>query len=79
MFNILNIYLFFENNIMKIKYGFFHFRKCSIRQIRVYINVNYFYLIVFFFQPERINPPKGQHGYDIRSDVWSLGITMVIN
>lgn len=30
-----------------------------------------------YMAPERINPPKGQHGYDIRSDVWSLGITMV--
>lgn len=30
-------------------------------------------------QPERINPESGQKGYDIRSDVWSLGITMVTN
>lgn len=30
-----------------------------------------------YMAPERINPTKGQHGYDIRSDVWSLGITMV--
>lgn len=34
-------------------------------------------LVVFFCQPERINPESGQKGYDIRSDVWSLGITMV--
>ena len=30
-----------------------------------------------FFQPERINPESGKHGYDIKSDVWSLGISMV--
>ena len=29
------------------------------------------------FQPERINPEAGNQGYDIKSDVWSLGITMV--
>ncbi|XP_064595662.1 dual specificity mitogen-activated protein kinase kinase 6-like isoform X2 [Liolophura sinensis] len=30
-----------------------------------------------YMAPERINPASGQRGYDIRSDVWSLGITMV--
>lgn len=30
-----------------------------------------------YMAPERINPEKGNEGYDIRSDVWSLGITMV--
>jgi len=30
-----------------------------------------------YMAPERINPKKGESGYDIRSDVWSLGITMV--
>lgn len=29
-----------------------------------------------YMAPERINPAPGQKGYDIRSDVWSLGITM---
>ena len=35
--------------------------------------------IVFYFfdQPERINPQDSGNGYDIKSDVWSLGITMV--
>ena len=32
-----------------------------------------------FFQPERINPESGLCGYDIKSDVWSLGISMVSN
>lgn len=27
--------------------------------------------------PERINPSKENPGYDIRSDVWSLGMTML--
>lgn len=30
-----------------------------------------------YMAPERINPARGDSGYDIRSDVWSLGITMV--
>ncbi|XP_062573299.1 dual specificity mitogen-activated protein kinase kinase 6-like isoform X1 [Saccostrea cucullata] len=30
-----------------------------------------------YMAPERINPESGQKGYDIRSDVWSLGITMI--
>lgn len=30
-----------------------------------------------YMAPERINPEKGKLGYDIRSDVWSLGITLV--
>jgi mitogen-activated protein kinase kinase len=30
-----------------------------------------------YMAPERINPPPGRQGYDIRSDVWSLGITLV--
>jgi len=30
-----------------------------------------------YMAPERINPQKGHQGYDIRSDVWSLGITLV--
>jgi len=29
------------------------------------------------FQPERIDPKNFGHGYDVRSDVWSLGITLV--
>lgn len=29
-----------------------------------------------YMAPERINPKANQEGYDIRSDVWSLGITM---
>ena len=29
------------------------------------------------FQPERINPDLMSHGYDVRSDVWSLGISLV--
>jgi mitogen-activated protein kinase kinase 3 len=29
-----------------------------------------------YMAPERINPARGESGYDIRSDVWSLGITM---
>nr|XP_029501760.1 dual specificity mitogen-activated protein kinase kinase 6-like [Oncorhynchus nerka] len=37
-------------------------------------------LIVFsfpWFQPERINPDLNQKGYSVKSDIWSLGITMI--
>lgn len=30
-----------------------------------------------YMAPERINPEKNFEGYDIRSDVWSLGITLI--
>ncbi|XP_074602136.1 dual specificity mitogen-activated protein kinase kinase lic isoform X2 [Brevipalpus obovatus] len=30
-----------------------------------------------YMSPERINPSTSKQGYDIRSDVWSLGITML--
>jgi serine/threonine protein kinase len=30
------------------------------------------------FQPERINPELNQKGYSVKSDIWSLGITMVV-
>lgn len=30
-------------------------------------------------QPERINPETNQKGYNVKSDIWSLGITMVSN
>ena len=30
-----------------------------------------------YMAPERINPSKGQEGYNIKSDVWSFGITIV--
>lgn len=30
-------------------------------------------------QPERINPELNQKGYNVKSDVWSLGITMVLS
>lgn len=31
----------------------------------------------YLFQPERIDPSASRQGYDVRSDVWSLGITLV--
>ena len=30
-----------------------------------------------YMAPERINPETGNQGYDIRSDVWSLGISLI--
>lgn len=32
---------------------------------------------ILVLQPERINPELNQKGYNVKSDVWSLGITMV--
>lgn len=38
---------------------------------------NYRFLFFFFaLQPERIDPQRAR-GYDVRSDVWSLGITLM--
>jgi len=34
-------------------------------------------MLHFLFQPERINPDLNQKGYSVKSDIWSLGITMV--
>jgi len=33
--------------------------------------------LLFLLQPERIDPKNFGRGYDVRSDVWSLGITLV--
>lgn len=33
-------------------------------------------MCLFAFQPERIDPQRAK-GYDVRSDVWSLGITLM--
>lgn len=33
--------------------------------------------VLFVLQPERIDPSASRQGYDVRSDVWSLGITLV--
>jgi len=30
-----------------------------------------------YMAPERIDPPQGKTSYDIKSDVWSFGITMI--
>lgn len=40
-------------------------------------SVSYMVFLVLFFQPERIDPSASRQGYDVRSDVWSLGITLV--
>jgi len=38
------------------------------------------YMCPVFFQPERIDPPDPMNpDYDVRADVWSLGITLVNN
>ena len=34
------------------------------------------FMFFFFIQPERIDPQRAR-GYDVRSDVWSLGITLM--
>lgn len=35
------------------------------------------WVLSFLWQPERINPDLNQKGYSVKSDIWSLGITMV--
>lgn len=48
--------------------------------VSVYFMNRYFLTIFIFtditFQPERIDPQRAR-GYDVRSDVWSLGITLM--
>lgn len=51
-----------------------HLVSVNFRNILI-INSKCMVLLVFFFQPERIDPKKPE--YDIRADVWSLGITLV--
>ena len=34
-------------------------------------------IVFLFVQPERINPDPTHPNYDIRADVWSLGISLV--
>lgn len=41
-------------------------------------SMDYDIFLIFFFQFERINLVKNMEGYDIRFDIWSLGIIMVI-
>lgn len=36
-----------------------------------------FFIFISLGQPERIDPQSSSSGYDIRSDVWSLGITLI--
>lgn len=38
---------------------------------------NVFSVVFFCFAAERINPELNQKGYSVKSDIWSLGITMV--
>jgi serine/threonine protein kinase len=33
--------------------------------------------VMFHIAPERIDPEFSHKGYDVRSDVWSLGITIM--
>jgi serine/threonine protein kinase len=35
------------------------------------------WLKTVYFQPERIDPTGSPDKYDVRSDVWSLGISLV--
>ena len=34
---------------------------------------------VVFLQPEKVTPSPDNQGFGITSDVWSFGITMVVN
>ena len=48
---------------------------------KIYITVNIAFNLAknffYLFQPERIDPQGNPTNYDIRSDVWSFGISMI--
>jgi len=54
--------------------------KCFTAVLRVCVlTVLWFCFACSFSQPERIDPQSFGHGYDVRSDIWSLGIMLVSN
>jgi hypothetical protein len=57
--------------------GMYNVWKATMKEQHFFWCVLLLNKILLFSQPERINPPKDAPGYDIRSDVWSLGITVV--
>lgn len=72
----------------KMRLSFLHmwfFRMCKNLDYRpfyffcwlLFQNQHFNLFPVFFLQPERIDPSASRQGYDVRSDVWSLGITLV--
>lgn len=42
-----------------------------------FMSINFLQALSLAVQPERIDPQSSGGGYDIRSDVWSLGITLI--
>lgn len=58
-----------------------HSTQCTLSGQLTLVLPVLFFLFLFFFsflQPERIDPPDPtKPDYDIRADVWSLGISLV--
>ena len=47
------------------------------KQIIIINHGNFLLSRLLCLQPERIDPDTTGKGYDVRSDIWSLGISMV--
>ena len=56
---------------MQTLYGGAYYRNQEIATVIV------LFILLLHLQPERIDPTGNPANYDVRSDIWSLGITLI--